>query len=294
MEEEEKGYFVFFERAVGPKGKARLTRVTHFGKLQAKFAIMLSKSPSAEKRIMPGITKRSEYRHRLLQTFPQDIRHLIPVRHVERIARLDSSAQEELWRRLRSGQPLATALAELGVEIASSGGKKAEAEGSMTRVASGESPGEARPEGMTRVSFSEKAVGELLLEIFPGLDPVFATSFVTVPPLDRLVAVYEDLDTAIGELRGVAHGLIGLLGVVRHYEEKILEIVGAHSSLQLVFSQSTLSKPSDAPDQTLFGYIEEAHRLLDRLVGEVANDRSARNLVFRINDILNTRKETLT
>lgn len=271
-----------------------MTRVTHFEKSQRKFAIMLSKLPSAEKRIMPGTTKRSEYRHRLLQSFPQDLRHLIPVRHVERIARLDSSAQEELWRRLRAGQPLATALAEIGGTIASSGEKKAEAEVSMTRVTSEGKPGETRSERMTRVSSSEKAVGDLLLEIFPGLDPVFAASFVTVPPLDRLVAVYEDLDTAMDELRGVAHGLIGLLGIVRHYEEKILEIIEGHSSLQLVLSQSSLSKPSGTPDQTLFGYIEESHRLLDRLAGEVANDRSARNLVFRINDILNTRKETQT
>lgn len=63
-------------------------------------------------------------------------------------------------------------------------------------------------------------------------------------------------------------------------------------SLQIVFSQSRLSA-QDSQGEPVGKYIESAHAILGQIEGHRTEDCSARNPVFRLNDIL-TRKENLS
>ncbi len=225
---------------------------------------------------------RKAYRHKLLNEIPDDVRHLVPIRHIEWVVHRSQDEREQVFQKLRSGIPLRVIIQE----------QKASKDSSETPLKSrSKSRRKADPAGSSWAA-SRAAVRDLMTEIFPEINALTAEAFLNEPPLDAIVRAYAAFSQALEQVAAVPHGVIVLLRIAQFFAERIYQDIDSNPSLQIVFSQSRLSA-QNSQGEPVGKYIESAHVILDRIEGHRTEDRSARNLVFRLNDIL-TRKENLS
>lgn len=245
---------------------------------------------------------RTEYRRKLYQSLPEDVRDLIPIRHIERLKRLAQEDQDRFIAALRQTKAFREAVIESGLQHVfgtfDSPSDSRQIQDTDTAAAQ-ESAIRAKDavaqEESADLSSVVDLVAGLLADTLPSYDRLSARFVVSEHPMNGLVRVYKSCQDAWDSMRYIPSGAVGLLAILHHFERLIVEEIKTKAPLEVAYTQSNLpmESPVSSLNSTLYSRIDEAHAILDRAEGKRSENRSLQGLVYRLNDVLHNRKENL-